>query len=211
MANNNNIDAVSFIKALHERLVSEKTNQTTTEARDQGTKRSRETEEGGDRDAVGRFATNNKVAKRAKPHSVVDAINTINSIYSESSRMPDALKHRLAQQVCGSYGIDIDSSIFGGDKQENLEEAGAEQNEEGEKEGAGKDEDQAPIGEEVGEEKETASSEPKQPDEASRAPNSFPRFDLSAYSDDQLTNALTSAFSIQQQQAASVTMNSETQ
>lgn len=210
-------DALAFVNALRDRLIAGQpgTSQTgdssSSETAEKGTKRSRE--ESGDRDTTGRFVNDNKAAKKSKDGSVTDAIKAINAIYSESSKMPDGLKHQLAHQVCQSYGMNIDASVFGttssskdaGSSEPAAEEEKKEQTEEQPVEGEIQDENK--------QEKESASSEPKEPQQQPPAttptPQSFPRFNLNAFSPDFLSSALSSAFSDQRAQATAAAQRSE--
>ena len=206
-------DAVGFLKALHDRLTtgkSKKTEEGTSsapKATEKGTKRGREesgSEEKEDRNSAGRFVNENKAAKRSKDSSVTDAIKAINGIYSESSKMPEALKNQLAQQVCQSYGMNIDASVFSSKSGEGEPtEPASEEAKSEEKEG-----EDSEASSETKEGSEATPSEPTP--QAYQQPTQAPiatTFDLSAFSNDEIMRSLSpasSAFADNQALASSI-------
>lgn len=98
-------DHLAFIKEIKAALVEQR----------QGTKRGREPEDKGNAQKTdGRPLE----AKKPKRSNFVDTIKAINDIYSEQSKIPEAVKHMLASQVCQSSGWTVDPSVFASSPQQ---------------------------------------------------------------------------------------------
>ena len=118
-------DPLAFIKDIKSALLEQR----------KGAKRERETEE---KKKEQKSDAQPPSAKKAKKPNVNDTIRAINDIYSEKSKIPEAIKHMLVNQVCQSSGWTVDPAVFTSSSQ------------------------QAPIGQPIGQPADASSSQQEQ-------------------------------------------------